>query len=307
MSPTTLRSSLSRVSAPDACEGMGYGTQIDARSSPMSDTTTTSTFRWTSSLVRGSALALGGLLFAACGGETTESPRNPPPDAAERDATSAEAKGKPEVAPKTASNDGVWTLPEGANPALTNPNLAKAEAPEQFDVKFTTTEGPFVVRFHRDWSPNGADRVYNLVSIGYYDQIAFFRAIEGFMVQFGISGYPEVNETWREANIPDDPVKKSNTRGMVTFAKSGAPDSRSTQLFINYVDTNAKLDAMGFSPVGEVIEGMDTVDMLYKGYGEGAPRGRGPNQMLIQSKGNTYLKDKFPELDYIEKAEFVGG
>lgn len=232
------------------------------------------------------------LAVAACG--TTQ----PTPEPAPEPVRTERPPPAPEAPPPATS------LPEGANPALTNPSLAQEQAPETFDVVFHTTEGPFTVRFHRDWAPHGVDRVYNLVKIGYYDDVAFFRVVDGFMVQFGISGYPEVNKAWREATIPDDPVVKSNTPGMVTFAKTGAPDSRSTQLFVNYRD-NARLDGQGFAPVGEVVDGMDVVQRLHSGYGDGPPMGRGPNQGLIHARGNAYLRESFPELDYIERAEIV--
>jgi peptidyl-prolyl cis-trans isomerase A (cyclophilin A) len=142
------------------------------------------------------------------------------------------------------------------------------------------------------------------VKNGFFRDIAFFRAIEGFMCQFGIHGDPKIAAVWRAANIADDPVKASNTRGMITFAKSGAPNSRSTQFFIN-LDDNANLDAMGFSPFGKVTEGMETIDKIYKGYGEGAPRGNGPDQMRAQTEGNAYFRKDFPKLDYIKSAELV--
>ena len=156
----------------------------------------------------------------------------------------------------------------------------------------------------RDWAPNGADRFYNLVKIGYFKDIAFFRNIDGFMVQFGIHGDPAVNAKWREANIKDDTVKKSNTVGYVTYAQSGRPNSRSTQFFVNFGD-NANLDGMRFAPFGKVVEGMDVVKSLYNGYGEGAPRGKGPDQGRIQEEGNAYLKKDFPKLDYIKSATIV--
>jgi peptidyl-prolyl cis-trans isomerase A (cyclophilin A) len=198
------------------------------------------------------------------------------------------------------------TLASAVHPDLLDPSKASAQAPAAFQVKFTTTKGEFVVDVHRDWSPNGADRFFNLVKMGFFDDARFFRAVEGFMVQFGISGDPAVSAKWREANIPDDAVKESNKRGYVTFAKTGAPNSRSTQIFINYGD-NSRLDSGGFSPFGQVTKGMDVVDSLYKGYGEGAPQGAGPNQSLIQSRGNAYLDASFPKLDGIKKAEIVGG
>lgn len=212
----------------------------------------------------------------------------------------------PAETPATVAEQAPAATPNGEHPGLRDPSKANEKAPDTFDVRFYTSEGPFVVRFHREWSPNGVDRVYNLVRVGYFRDIAFFRAIDGFMVQFGISGDPSLNQVWREATIPDDPVVKSNTKGMVTFAKTGAPHSRSTQLYINY-GNNSQLDRMGFAPVGEVIEGWENVEKLYTGYGEGAPRGRGPNQMRIQTEGNDYLRKDFPELDYIERAEIVGG
>jgi len=186
---------------------------------------------------------------------------------------------------------------------LLNPTSAEmtAAAPESYRVRFQTTAGDFVVQVQRSLSPNGADRFYNLVSNGFYDGARFFRVIDGFMAQFGMHGDPQVTAAWRAAPIQDDPVMASNTRGMVTFAMTGQPNSRTTQVFINYGD-NSNLDAMGFAPFGEVVEGMDVVDQLYSGYGEGAPNGSGPSQADIQAQGNAYLESSFPDLDYIERA-----
>ncbi len=194
---------------------------------------------------------------------------------------------------------------EGAGKsALTDPASATATAPDDFRVKLVTTKGDVVVEVHRNWAPHGADRFYNLVQVGFFDDVAFFRAIEGFMVQFGMHGDPKVQAAWNDHPITDDPVVQSNRRGMLTFAKKSAPDSRTTQVFINYVD-NANLDAMGFAPLGEVVEGMDVLDALYKGYGEGAPRGTGPDQIQIESRGNAYLRESFPELDYVKTARVM--
>ncbi|MSR23058.1 MAG: peptidylprolyl isomerase [Gemmatimonadetes bacterium] len=177
-------------------------------------------------------------------------------------------------------------------------------APETFRVRFETSAGAFVVEVQRAWSPNGADRFYNLVSNGFYDGVRFFRVIDGFMAQFGIHGDPSVSARWRMAAIQDDPVVGSNTRGMLTFAMSSQPNSRTTQVFINLVD-NPSLDGMGFAPFGHVIEGMDVVDELYAGYGEGAPGGSGPSQGRIQGEGESYLSTTFPQLDQVVHATIV--
>ncbi len=174
------------------------------------------------------------------------------------------------------------------------------EAQAEFRVLFETTKGNFVVELIREWSPKGVDHFYRLVEIGYYADVAFFRVIGGFMVQFGIHGDPEINTVWADANVDDEPVKASNKRGFLTYAKSSRPNSRSTQLFINLVD-NLSLDSMGFSPIGRVVEGMSVVDSLHSGYGEGAPRGRGPSQQLFGEGGNSYLRKQFPKLDYIKR------
>jgi len=176
-------------------------------------------------------------------------------------------------------------------------------APATFKVQFETTKGNFVVQVHRDWAPLGADRFYNLVKSGYFDDLRFFRVLSGFMAQFGIHGDPKVSATWRGQKIQDEPVKASNKRGFVTYAMGG-PNTRTTQLFINYAD-NSRLDKMGFSPFGEVVQGMEVVDKLYSGYGEGAPSGQGPDQGRIQTEGNAYLDKEFPKLDKIKKASIV--
>jgi peptidyl-prolyl cis-trans isomerase A (cyclophilin A) len=183
---------------------------------------------------------------------------------------------------------------------LSNPASLTEKAPATYKVKFDTSKGTFVVEVHRDWAPNGADRFYNLVKNGFYNDARFFRVISGFMVQFGINGDPKLSQVWRDANIKDDPVKASNKRGNITFATAG-PDTRTTQVFINF-GNNAGLDDQGFAPFGQVISGMEVVDALYAEYGEGAPRGDGPDQGLVQSQGNAYLTKDFPKLDYIKTA-----
>lgn len=187
--------------------------------------------------------------------------------------------------------------------ALLTPAALIAKAPETYDVKFTTTKGDFVVRVTRAWAPRGADRFYNLVKHGYYDQASFFRVISGFMAQFGISAYPQVSRVWNASPIKDDPVKESNKKGMITYAMAG-PNTRTTQVFINYGD-NAQLDGMGFSPFGQVVEGMAVVESLYSEYGDGPPEGKGPDQGKVQALGKAYLDKSFPKLDSIKTARIV--
>jgi len=197
----------------------------------------------------------------------------------------------------------VESMPEEPNPALLVPGLAHEKAPAVFRIEFETTKGPFIVTVNRDWAPRGADRLFNLVNIGFFEETAFFRAIEGFVVQFGISGNPEVNSQWSTARIQDDPVKASNKRGCVTFAMAG-PNSRTTQVFINLRD-NSDLDTQGFAPIGRVTEGLSVIDSLYTGYGEMAPKGKGPKPKVFNRRGNKYLKMQFPELDYVKRASIL--
>ncbi len=190
----------------------------------------------------------------------------------------------------------------GAHPsALTEPGQANQQAPDSYRVRCQTTRGPFTIEVTRDWAPLAADRFYNLVRVGYLDDVAFFRVIRGFVVQFGINGDPEVSARWKDASFPDEPVRAQNLRGFVSFAMAG-PNSRTTQLFINLAD-NVRLDRMGFAPFGRVVEGMEVVELLYAGYGEGEPRGQGPSQDRIYAEGNRYLRESFPRLDYLVKAE----
>lgn len=240
-------------------------------------------------------------MFAGCtSGSASDAPK-PGKDA--KTETKSEAKAKPDAKAKPKADAAPEATP--VDPKLLDPAAAKEEAPATYKVKFETTKGDFVVEVTRAWAPNGADRFYNLVKLGFYNDVAFFRAISGFMVQFGLHGSPEVNRAWKMARIPDDAVKQSNKKHYITFATSGK-DSRTTQVFINF-GNNVNLDGMGFSPFGKVIEGTEIVDKIHTGYGEGAPRGRGPSQGAIQSKGNVYLRKDFPELDYLKKASLVEG
>lgn len=170
---------------------------------------------------------------------------------------------------------------------------AKLEkTPETFKATFETTKGKFVVEAVHDWSPKGVDRFYQLVQEGFFKDIAFFRVVNNFVVQFGIHGDPNVSKVWREKTFPDDKVKESNKTGYISFATAG-PGTRTTQLFVNLRD-NTNLDGMGFSPFAKVVEGLDVVKKITGEYGES------PNQAKIQSEGNAYLKKEFPKLDYIK-------
>ena len=188
-------------------------------------------------------------------------------------------------------------------PLLTpNDSELAQPAPDSFRVEMETSRGKITIMARRAWAPHGVDRFYYLTKHQYYDSTYFFRAIENFVAQFGISGNPEVNATWENRRIPDDPVRHSNTQGTIAFASEG-PNTRTVQLFINLKD-NTKLDTYGggFPPIAEIVSGMNIAAALYDGYGEGPPSGVGPRQELIMSQGNAYLRRYFPQLDLILRA-----
>jgi len=182
------------------------------------------------------------------------------------------------------------------NPLL-DPGRFTEVAPETYRVRMETSEGTIVIQVNKAWAPNGADRFYNLVKNGYYDDTRFYRVIPNFMAQFGLNKDPYVNSAWRATAIPDDPVTQSNTRGRMTFAMSG-PNTRTTQVFINFKD-NAYLDESGFAPFGEVVEGMDVVDKIYSGYGDTKPTGQGVDYQQAFSQGTGYLDANYPQLTKI--------
>ena len=210
------------------------------------------------------AMAAAGLVLVGCSSSSNESKSAPPPTKEE------------------------------------SPVVKKVQAPDVYKVDFDTSKGHFVLEVHRDWAPIGADHFYELVQGKFYDGDRFFRVLKGFVVQFGLNGDPTVNSRWAHATLPDDPVKEHNDRGTLTYATAG-PATRTTQLFINLA-SNRNLDSQGFAPFGKVISGMEVVDSLYGGYGEGAPSGGGPDQNLVESRGNDYLTEHFPKLDYIKTA-----
>jgi peptidyl-prolyl cis-trans isomerase A (cyclophilin A) len=221
-------------------------------------------------------------------------------------APQAPSQPKPSAAAKSGAvtRSGAQAARSTYDRALLRPALLKDKAPETCQVKFTTTRGDFVVTVTRAWAPLGADRFYNLVKHHFYDNTSFFRVLPGFVVQFGLSAYPPVSAAWARATIKDDPVVKSNAKGYITFA-TGGPSTRTTQVFINLAD-NARLDSLGFSPFGQVTEGMNVVESLYGGYGEGAPSGAGPAQDQIEKQGKAYLDQGWPKLDSIKTATLVG-
>ena len=232
----------------------------------------------------------------------TAAPAQPKKAATTQPAKPAAAQPKkPATAPPAKAPAGRGAAPApmsaAAKAKLKNPAALKDVAPAEFRAAFDTSAGPFVVLVHRSWAPKGADRFYNLVKYGFFDNARFFRVLPNFMVQFGIHGDPAIQRPWRDANISDDPVTQSNKRGTITFA-TGGPDTRTTQVFINFRD-NGGLDRQGFSPFGEVVSGMEAVDKINAEYKEN------PDQGLIQGRGNAYLTQQFPRLDYVKKATIV--
>ena len=218
------------------------------------------------------SFAAGAVLFA-------QTPATPPPA----------KKAAPKSAPAARS--------AAAPRALLSPAMLKAKAPEEFKATFTTTKGDFVVEVHRAWAPLGADRFYNLVRNGFFTDAAFFRVLPGFVVQFGLSAWGNVNKVWENAKIADDPVKESNKKGYLTFATAG-PNTRTTQLFINLND-NAALDQQGFAPFGVVVEGMDVVEKINPEYREQ------PLQDQITAQGKPYIDKNFPNLDRVTSAKIT--
>lgn len=209
------------------------------------------------------------------------------------------------VAPLAFGQDAATAQKESKkpHPGLMNPKLANEKAPEEFDVVFSTTKGDFVISVQRKWSPNGADRFYNMAKIGYFQDIGIFRAIKGFMFQFGIHGDPKVNQKWFDATIKDDKnAGISNKPGFITFAKTGQPNSRSTQFFVSLGDNNF-LDRQGFTPFGQITKGMEVAQKINTEYGEN-PRNENV-QGDYKSKGNAYIKKRFPKIDFIKSVKIV--
>jgi peptidyl-prolyl cis-trans isomerase A (cyclophilin A) len=229
---------------------------------------------------------------------TTAQPAKPATTPPAKSATAQPKKPATTTAAKAPASTAAAPMSAAAKAKLKNPAALKDVAPAEFSATFDTSAGPFVILVHRSWAPKGADRFYNLVKYGYFDSNRFFRVLPNFMVQFGINGDPAIQAPWRDANIADEPVTQSNKRGMITFAKASMPNTRTTQVFINFRD-NSGLDGQGFSPFGEVVSGMEVVDKINAEYREN------PDQGLIQSRGNAYLTQQFPRLDFVKKATIV--
>lgn len=243
------------------------------------------------------------LMAAACGGGDAE---RRAAEASER--APGEADGSAAATPETADTAARATIAGGAGSEAQESPLFSPEseamtapAPDVYRTVLHTSEGPVTVEVRRSLAPRGADRFYHLARHGFYDGARFFRVIDGFVAQFGLSGRPELDALWRDHPIRDDSVRLSNERGTLTFASAGE-DTRTTQLFFNLAD-NRRLDAMGFAPIGRVVEGMSVLDSLHDGYGDGPPRGNGPSQAAILERGNEYLESEFPELDRIDSVE----
>lgn len=241
---------------------------------------------------------LAAFLFTACASAPAADPTPPA-------ATSETAVDVLPAPPATQRPSATVAEPPKEHPALRDPSKARERAPEGFSVRFETSAGPLDFECQRKNAPNGVDRFYNLVKAGFFKDIAFFRVVKDprpFVIQFGIHGDPSISAVWRDATLPADPVVKANTRGTLTFAQAGSPDSRTTQLFVNLAD-NSQLDKMGFAPICEVTgDGMSTLDRVNGQYGE-APSSQ---QSRIQRDGNEFLRSEFPALDYISSGSVLG-
>lgn len=204
------------------------------------------------------------------------------------------------------SSPGVSTATSEERIALLAPDapIFQRPAPARFGVAFETSAGTFTIDVHRAWAPMGVDRLYHLVRAGFFDDSRFSRVVPNFIVQFGIPGDPRITTEWKDRQLPDDPVRHSNVRGTIAYAMTG-PNTRTHQLFISLVD-NTRLDAQGFSPLGEVVDGMDVVDRIYSGYGETSGGGmRAGKQQEVLAQGNAWLDANFPKLDRLIHARIV--
>ena len=216
--------------------------------------------------------------------------------------------GSTTTAPAKQATDWTFTLPADAHPGLRDPSKAKFETPEKFQAKFETTKGDFVIEVTREWAPNGADRFYAMVQVGYFKNTAIFRAVDKFMFQFGVHGIPEVAKAWQNAPIKDDKYNnKSNLPGTISFAQTPRPNSRSSQMFVN-LRNNGALDhgrngGAGFYPFGQVVKGKEVIKKINVEYGDN-PKGEGIQDKFVK-QGNAYIQKRFPRIDYIKRVTIV--
>lgn len=230
-------------------------------------------------------------------------PGDTPPDGGQ---VGDERAGSPSRAPEGGSGDNEGRSTRDILLDPYRPAWSEA-APDTFVARFETSAGEFAIEVVRAWAPVGADRFHNLVRHGYYDDARFHRAVPDFIVQWGLAGDPEVTAAWIGQTIPDDQaVVASNVRGSIAFAFT-EPHTRTTQVYINLVD-NSRLDAQGFPPFGRVVEGMEVVDRIHRGYGESSGGGlRRGDQSAIVAGGNDYLDREFPMLTRLLRATVEHG
>ncbi len=219
-------------------------------------------------------------------------------EAAAQIAEAEAAEGKQEATLEHAIKSQVNLASGGGD---SGPSAAMPESMDPYQVEFTCSNGTFVAEIHPEWAPIGAEQFRKIIEAGIYNDARFFRVVPGFVVQWGIPGDPEMAAAWGNRTIKGEPVKTSNVRGTITYAMlSGNMDSRTTQVYINLVDNTERLDHLGFAPIGKVVKGMEVVDAINSEYGQD------PDQSRIESRGNAYLKEYFPKLDFIQQAVILG-
>jgi peptidyl-prolyl cis-trans isomerase A (cyclophilin A) len=186
----------------------------------------------------------------------------------------------------------------------TNPVWSQ-RAPDVYRARFETSKGNFVVEVRREWAPLGADRFYNLVRHGFYDDQRFFRILANYIAQWGISGDPAVTAAWQGRTFPDDSLRLSNTRGTIGFSSLTSPNTRLTQVYVNYTD-NSRNDTTGVVPFGRIVQGMEVLDSLYSGYGSNSGGGmRQGQQEALLTGGNAYVDREYPRLDRLLRARIT--
>lgn len=199
----------------------------------------------------------------------------------------------------------LFSIPLFSQQLKTDANLLKLKCPDTARVEFTTTKGSFTVEVYRKWSPQGADRFYQLVKSGYYNNTIIFRVVKDYLVQFGVNEDKQKNIFWQGKNLKDEPVVGSNTEGTLCFSR-GAPNTRKTSIFINLrnnltYDTMTVAGVTGFVPFARIISGMDVAKSFFSDYGNETLK----SADTIYFKGNAWMLKKFPGLDLIKEAKPV--